>query len=600
MKVLASGFLLLNTASAAATKRYNAYHGAAVPTVQVKNGTYTGYYAAAYNTDNFLGMPYAQPPIGDLRFRIPQSLNSTWSGSKNATECSPECIGYGRDTWSQGNYVSEDCLTLNVIKPAGSCESLPVLVWIHGGGLVMGGSGDRRYNQSFIVQQSVEAGMPIIAVSINYRLSSWGFLYGREIQESGNTMNGFRDQRLALRWVQENVAAFGGDPDRVTIQGESSGGTSVGAQLLAYNGRDDGLFHGAIAQSGAPISPGVDFDVDDWEPIIANISRATGCNGTGSVLDCLRKVPTDQLNSFINSTVTRGARYGPVVDGDWFTQTASQALSNGDFLKVPYIIGVNEAEGVGFGPRQINTTQEILDYIVDSGYDNATAHDLAILYPDIPAIGVPSTLHGRPNSTIGLQFKRSSTIAQDMSMNAARRLTSHWWARHGARSYTYIFNALVNGLSYFSGAVHFQEVAFVFYNTEGLGYPQNGNPNPLGGPESESLVTLAKQMCRMWISFVNYGDPNMHLGCKSNCFASLKRELADAWGLVKAEPWNPVEAEEPEFYYFQQNETSKSLPDIVRAEGVSYWEELIMARKGTNCTGIVACGGSYDGDLDNL
>lgn len=163
-----------------------------------------------------------------------------------------------------------------------------------------------------------------------------------------------------------------------------------------------------------------------------------------------------------------------------------------------------------------------------------------------------------------------------------------------------IFNALVNGLSYFSGAVHFQEVAFVFYNTEGLGYPQNGNPNPLGGPESESLVTLAKQMCRMWISFVNYGDPNKRLGCKSNCFASLKREFADAWGLVKAEPWNPVDAEEPEFYYFQQNETSKSLPDIVRAEGVSYWEELIMARKGTDCTGIVACGGSYDGDLDNL
>lgn len=90
-----------------------------------------------------------------------------------------------------------------------------------------------------------------------------------------------------------------------------------------------------------------------------------------------------------------------------------------------------------------------------------------------------------------------------------------------------IFNAFVNGLPYFAGAVHFQEVAFVFYNTEGLGYPQNGNPNPLGGPARESLVTLAKQMCRMWISFVNYGDPNMHLGGKSSFSVLTRLVFAD-------------------------------------------------------------------------
>lgn len=103
------------------------------------------------------------------------------------------------------------------------------------------------------MQQAALAGNPIIAVSINYRLAEWGFLYGQAIQDSGNTVNGFRDQRLALQWVQENIQAFGGDPNRVTIQGESSGGTSVGAQLLAYGGRDDGLFAGAIAESGPPV-----------------------------------------------------------------------------------------------------------------------------------------------------------------------------------------------------------------------------------------------------------------------------------------------------------------------------------------------------------
>lgn len=200
----------------------------------------------------------------------------------------------------------------------------------------MGGSADHRYNQSFIVQQSAEAGMPILAVSINYRLSSWGFLYGKEIQDSGNTMLGFRDQRLALHWVQENIAAFGGDPNRVTIQGESSGGTSVAAQLLAYNGRDDKLFAGAIAESGNIAGVGAYPTVEDWEPVVANISRAVGCNnGSEGVLECLRHVPTKEMNSVLNSTLTTGASFGFVIDNDLIVAPASEQLEQGAFVHVP-------------------------------------------------------------------------------------------------------------------------------------------------------------------------------------------------------------------------------------------------------------------------
>lgn len=251
---LAAVALLAPQALAGPTKRQNE---PSAPTANVRNGTLVGRYAPAYDEDYFLGIPFAQPPVGDLRFRPPQPLNESWSGERNATEYSPQCIGYGMDTWSQGNYVSEDCLTLNVVRSTGSGTGLPVLVWIHGGGFVMGGSSDHRYNQSFIVQQAALAGNPIIAVSINYRLAEWGFLYGQAVQDSGNTVLGFRDQRLALQWVQENIKAFGGDPSRVTIQGESAGGTSIAALLLAYGGRDDGLFSGAIAESGPParVSP---------------------------------------------------------------------------------------------------------------------------------------------------------------------------------------------------------------------------------------------------------------------------------------------------------------------------------------------------------
>ncbi|KAK5715926.1 hypothetical protein LTR15_009751 [Elasticomyces elasticus] len=539
----------LSTGSAAVTRRQ---YGHSAPTAVTKNGTYVGRYEPAYDTDYFLGMPYAQPPVGPLRFHTPVSLNSSWSGTRNATEYGPECFGYGLDTVSQGNYVSEDCLT---------------------SGLVMGGSADNRYNQSFIVQQSCEAGMPILAVSINYRLSSWGFLYGQAIQDAGQTMNGFRDQRLALQWIQENIAAFGGDPTKVTIQGESSGGTSVGAQLLAYNGRDDKLFSGAIAESGAPVGLSPSPTIQTWEPIIANLSAAVGCSSSADVLSCFRSVPTDQMNAAINSSVTRGAQYGPVVDGDFIVDQAVTQLERGDFVHVPYIIGANSDEGTGFGPRQVNTTEQFLSWMTSQGIDNATAQDMAILYPDIPEIGIPALFPGRPNGTFGLQFKRSSAAAGDVSMHAPRRLTASLWTSGNATVYTYRFNVIPNGIPWAYGAVHFQEVAFVFYNTIGLGYPQNGNPNPLGGVFREDYLEVAKLMTRMWISFVNYGDPNQQLG-------------------VDAQVWPAYTLDAPQNFVFEQNVSSHAEADTYRAEGIHYIENFILARAGGTCSGLVACGAS--------
>lgn len=443
----------------------------------------------------------------------------------------------------------------------------------------MGGSSDLRYNQSFVVQEASEAGTPIIAVSINYRLASWGFLYGRAIQDSGNTMLGYRDQRLALHWVQENIAAFGGDPSRVTIQGESAGGSSVGVHMLAYTGRSDDLFHQAIVQSGAGTLGGSNVipTVETWEPIITNISTAVGCQNSPDLLTCLRAVPFAELNSVLNSTATSGASYGLVIDGDLITTPGITQLAKNEFVHVPTLIGCNTDEGTGYA---INTTSEFLSYWSDTrGYDNSTSRDFSLLYPDIPKIGIPETFSGRP--AVGQQYKRVAALSGDLGQHGPRRLVSQKLAENGVEVYSYRFNVLVNGFLSIQGAQHFQEVAFTFYNTEGLGYPQNGNPNPLGGENKEEYLKLAKQMSRMWLSFVVFGNPN----------DGVEAEGYEYW--PKYEVGERGEGIGKNFV-FEQNVTSHAEEDLYRAEGIEYIGHLIEARGGRNCSGLLDCGGSYD------
>jgi carboxylesterase type B len=139
------------------------------PTVTVRNGTLEGVYSSRYNQDYFLGIPFAQPPVGPLRFRVPRSLNTTYDSPLPVKDYSAACVGYGSDDWPYAS-LSEDCLYLNVVRPAGyENDSLPVAFWIHGGGLTEGSAVDQRYNMSFIVERSVEVGRPIIGVSVNYR-----------------------------------------------------------------------------------------------------------------------------------------------------------------------------------------------------------------------------------------------------------------------------------------------------------------------------------------------------------------------------------------------------------------------------------------------
>ncbi|KAF2434420.1 alpha/beta-hydrolase [Tothia fuscella] len=529
------------------------------PAVTIKNGTCSGLYSPEYNQDYFLGIPFAQPPVGDLRFRNPQHVNSSFAGTYFATKYSSECIGYTSDQW---NYqISEDCLYLNVVRPAGyENTSLPVAFWIHGGGYIAGGGLDQRYNLSFIVQNSVRIGKPMIGVSINYRLSAWGFLSSLQVSGSGNTNMGLKDQRLALRWVQENIAAFGGDTKKVTIWGESAGASSVGLQLTAYGGRDDNLFRAAIMQSGNPVYYNGFGRTNTYQSLYDEIITQAGCANSTDSLQCLRGVTYGTLNAIFNGTTTVNGSslnaWGPVIDGDFIQKFTSLQLQNNAFVHVPILSGANSDEGTAFSPTGINSTEDFYNSITSSTRTApapaALASALLDAYPDDPSVNVIASLgpNFRPGSPYGAQYRRSASYYGDLIFIANRRLTCQVWAAANVPAYCYRFNTIPAGVNQISGVTHFQEIGFVFLNTQGVGYPPI-SVNPFTN-KSESFIRLAMFMDSSWISFVSDLDPNA---------------WRSAWNGSEA-LWPVYDMNNPQNIVFDANVTSYAEPDTYRDKGM--------------------------------
>lgn len=371
----------------------------------------------------------------------------------------------------------------------------------------MGGSRDPRYNLSYIVDQSVSEGKPIMAVSINYRLSYWGFLFSQEIQDESAGNIAFRDQRLALQWVHDNIASFGGSPDKVTIWGESAGARSLGMQLVAYDGEAGGLFRSAILESGSPVAKFV--DADTWQPYYNAVVQSTGCASSDDTLKCLRGVSWETLNGIFNGTTklnVTSPNLSAVIDGDFMKAQGYELLRAGKFAHVPLLLGNNFDEGTAYGKQGINTTSEFESWL--SGtllLDSQQIASIEELYPDDPSQGIPESYEERPPAyPWGLQWKRVAAVAGDFQQHSGRRLLAKTYADAGLDVYSYLWNVHVTGFAPEYGATHFQEVVFVFDNVEANGYatdPFEGKP--------ESYYELADLMSKMWATFIHGTDPNI-------------------------------------------------------------------------------------------
>ncbi|CAH0057496.1 unnamed protein product [Clonostachys solani] len=391
------------------------------PTVQAPAGTITG--ALIEKVEYFRGIPYAEPPVGNLRLRgpvraqprsliqatgvgpaCPQMTNSVVTPLLGQVISDPNVAGplFLGSAFDNGQ---EDCLTISVMRPENTPADakLPVLYWMHGGGFAIGSS--QAYNGSVIVPRAAQQGKPFILVSVNYRLGAFGFLGGAEVLAENSTNLGLLDQRMGLEWIADNIASFGGDPDAVTISGESAGSISVFDQMALYDGDNTyggrPVFRGAIMHSGS-IQTREPVDGPNAQRVFDTVVAAANCSSETDKLECLRNVDYDtfwqasmSVPSFLsNSSIALS--YTPRQDGKILTDSTDVLAKQGKFAQVPMIIGDMKDEGTIFStfPVDITNQDELVSYLSSFIYKHASRKEITKLLNTYPSDTDNSTYPG--------------------------------------------------------------------------------------------------------------------------------------------------------------------------------------------------------------
>ncbi|KAL2869438.1 putative extracellular lipase [Aspergillus lucknowensis] len=464
----------------------------AAPTATILAPSATVVGKTSLDVDVFNAIPFAQPPIDSLRLKPPQPLERAL-GNFDATGLPKACPQFFFSTddsdWPSSvladltnnplfqtiTNAGEDCLTLDIRRPAGTTadDKLPVLVWIFGGAFELGGTA--MYEATPLVQSSVSLDMPIIHVAINYRVGGFGFMPGKEILADGAGNLGLLDQRLALKWVADNIAAFGGDPDKVTIWGESAGAISVFDQMILYDGdntyKNKPLFRGAIMNSGG-IVPADPVDSAKGQAVYDAVVADAGCSSATDTLECLRGLDYDVFLKAANSVPgvlsyhSVALSYLPRPDGTALTDSPDVLAKAGKYARVPFINGNMEDEGTIFALFQSNitTTDEVADYLASYFFHGATQEQLKELvatYPDTTTDGSPFRT-GIFNNWYP-QFKRIAAILGDLTFTLTRRVLFQTVEDLTPDVPSWSYLASYNHLTPILGTFHGGDILQVFY-----------------------------------------------------------------------------------------------------------------------------------------
>lgn len=431
----------------------------------------------------FAGIPYAAPPVGTRRFRPPEP-HEGWQGVRDATRfgpAAPQLPGEGLTSTPNVRW-DEDCLTLNVCTPRIDDARRPVLVWVHGGAFRTGQGGIPWYSGISFAHRGV------VTVSLNYRLGGLGFaslgaLGGSEFASSG--MNGILDQVAALEWVRDNIAAFGGDPEQVTVAGESAGGMSVGVLLGCPAAR--GLFRAAIPQSGAAhhVSSAGDAEKlgSQWADLLRADDVATlQSRSVTELLDAQAQVEK-QSAALGDPNGGGGMPFRPVVDGRVLPKPPLEAIAAGAAADVSVMIGTNLDETTLFGMPDL---------------DDAALGRLVERHGVDPAAAIETYRANRPGAKPA-ELAIAVTTDHMFRIPAVRLAEAH--AGAGGDAWMYLFSWRSRAYGGRLGATHALEIPFAWNNLDKAGVA------PLLG-EGPSPQPLADTMHAAWTAFAHEGDPN--------------------------------------------------------------------------------------------
>ena len=484
MKRLLLGLALALAAAPAAAQ--------SVGPVQTAQGGVTG-----TTLDNgvhaWLGIPFAAPPVGELRFRPPEPAEpweETLDATAPGTAC-PQAAGATNPTAS----TDEDCLFLNVTTPAGldaSGGDLPVMVWIHGGSWRTGSGAN--YDAGALALEG-----DVVVVTVNYRLGAFGFLAQSDLStaigEVGSGSAGLLDQQAALRWVESNIDAFGGDPGNVTVFGESAGASSVCAQLASPTA--EGLFDKAIAQSYTCTDEY--STLEEAEQVGAGVANGVGCTGTGqAVVDCLQAAPVESL---LTAWPASGGEF--VVGGSSLPVQPGEAIASGDWNRVPVVHGNLQDENTLFTP--LRTPAADLPALLDpAGYDAVLAArfgdraaEVARRYP-LAEYGSPLRVLAAVVSDTGSPLSTCEHVDAFGTFADADTDVFAYQFRDQTADPLFDFNGPPFNFPadrYDEGAQHAAELPFLF-------------PGLFGDGLTAEQEELATTMIRYWTNFAADGDPN--------------------------------------------------------------------------------------------
>jgi para-nitrobenzyl esterase len=450
------------------------------------------------NVRSFKGIPFAAPPTGPLRFKAPSAPKSWSPEVREAKSFSPACLQVydGMINTNSISGESEDCLYLNVWTPKEVSTPLPVMVWIYGGSFTAGTAAKPDYNGVNLTTLN-----NVIIVSMNYRLGIFGFMVNEKLAKEDPAYNssgnyGLLDQSMAFQWVKDNINAFGGDPEQVTIFGESAGSISVCYHLLMS--KSMGLFKRAILQSGSCANvlftsspdnypnlllPNMNYSY--WAQQSLSWMEALGCKGADP--SCIRALPAKTIQDYV---IKNSLAFGPVVDGLVIPNSPVSLFEQGTFNKADIIFGVTLNEGSLWTQDKLAMTKDEFSLAVKILFPKDSSEALSLYAPE--------KYDGSP-------FKAYTAILGDYVFNCAgRRLINYLQAR-GLNVYQYLYTHIPNYLSEISklalGSFHTSEIAYVFNIYEGI--PLNPKNIPFNDAESNMSLIIGD----LWTNFARSGIP---------------------------------------------------------------------------------------------